>query len=645
MRRPRIYTRLALVAGLLLLPAGFLAGQEVPFARLQSALDGARVADAESSALLVLAQDTVSAHRRDALLALANLAWRIHGDTAAADSYLRTALTLPLPDARSAALLQRARGRLALGDYAGAEQDARAAAAAAVTLRDRLRALAVVGRAVTEPALANATAPVEPERLSPLLAQLMAGVEAAPGDVSVARELVAAAAIARDGPALLAGWHSYYLTYTGGASAGVLGPAGDTLRRVLPTWSPGTDGRAARRSIVLALAGSRFFVPAGYLARLPLPDGSTLAATDPRLREIVDYADYLRRAQLATNDYYRLTALHAANEPAWRDSLDQAARWLWVRFAWSGAVPTFTPAAFAAEAGRRFGLALRFGVTAGYQDAHIGHTLSDAPHTVRQWGHTAAFHFVQLDQMVSNGFLSWFWDGNGADGGWNAADTVVQVRPAYASGPIRAWLSLTDSAERAESDAATAADSAADLARARTTPVAYFPGVEKRLRRVGQETLLDSLRASGLTGDRLREAFVRQLSDETLDYSIFQHEGRHAIDRGLGAFAVKNNDWVAMLARVEFTAKLAQVEFGPNPALAFNGIMTASVGDATPHGRADARLLTGLLEWMKTHEGEIAHLDRAAPLLPQLPLLTPEQLRAACRSLDPLARPGIAAGS
>jgi hypothetical protein len=36
--------------------------------------------------------------------------------------------------------------------------------------------------------------------------------------------------------------------------------------------------------------------------------------------------------------------------------------------------------------------------------------------------------------------------------------------------------------------------------------------------------------------------------------------------------------------------------------------------------------------------GEIAGLDRAAPLLPQLPLLTDAQLRAAFGSLDPFAR-------
>ena len=128
-----------------------------------------------------------------------------------------------------------------------------------------------------------------------------------------------------------------------------------------------------------------------------------------------------------------------------------------------------------------------------------------------QWGHTSAFHFVQLDRMVSNGFLSWFWDGQGADSGWNNSDMVVQVRPSYASHSILAWISLTDSAQRATIDSSVAADSAADLVRARTTPIAFFPSVAHRLERAGERALLDSLRRAGLSGDSLRERFVRQL--------------------------------------------------------------------------------------------------------------------------------------
>jgi hypothetical protein len=237
-----------------------------------------------------------------------------------------------------------------------------------------------------------------------------------------------------------------------------------------------------------------------------------------------------------------------------------------------------------------------------------------------------SFRFVELDHMASNGFLSWFGDGRLADGGWTNPAMVAQVRPSYTLEPSVVWESLTDSAARSALDKSIAADSISDLERARVTPIAYFPSVPRRLDRAGDLTLLDSLRRSGLSGNALREQFVRQLSDETQQFSIFQHEGRHAIDQAMG--------WHV---EAEFTAKLAQVEFGPRAQTAFRGIMTPSVGDGTPHGQADEHVLRGLMDWMARHASHIEHLDRGQPLLPQVPLLTGAQLRAAFRSMDPLA--------
>jgi hypothetical protein len=70
-----------------------------------------------------------------------------------------------------------------------------------------------------------------------------------------------------------------------------------------------------------------------------------------------------------------------------------------------------------------------------------------------------------------------------------------------------------------------------------------------------------------------------------------------------------------------------------------SAIIHPNIGDATPHGRANARVMYGLLKWMRQHTREIRGLDASRPLLPQLPLLTDTQLRAAFRSMDPLARP------
>ena len=341
------------------------ASRDTPYAQTRAALARADVPGAEAAARAVLASDTVIEHRRNALSALANLAWRVHPDTVAADAFVRQSLALT--GARAAALTERARAESAFGNYGAAAADAREALATATSTADRIRALALEARAVIAPALIGNA---DREQLVTVLGQLVLAARETPGEISSARELVTAAAIAQDGPALLAGWRSYYLALTNGGGTNVLAAPRDALERALPHWNRSTDSRPLRRTIVVALADSRFFEPAAYLARQPFPDGSTLAATDARAREIVAYEGFLNAARHATDEFYRLTALHTANESAWRDNLTDAARAAWPQLVWAGEPPRFTFNRFEAEARRRFGLVLRFGSTGNFHDAH-----------------------------------------------------------------------------------------------------------------------------------------------------------------------------------------------------------------------------------------------------------------------------------
>ena len=110
-------------------------------------------------------------------------------------------------------------------------------------------------------------------------------------------------------------------------------------------------------------------------------------------------------------------------------------------------------------------------------------------------------------------------------------------------------------------------------------------------------------------------------------YAISKAPG--APQEGAGQFWFNRNP--------EFTAKLA---FAPEPRLALGAIISASIGDSTPHGKANLAIMKGLVQWMIQHANEIAALDAERPLLPQLDLLTDEQLRAAFRSMDRLADAG-----
>ncbi|HEX5724242.1 MAG TPA: hypothetical protein VFX98_02180, partial [Longimicrobiaceae bacterium] len=396
----------------------------------------------------------------------------------------------------------------------------------------------------------------------------------------------------------------------------------------LPAWR-GRDEPADRRAaLVRALADSRFFDAAAALALEPGPDGATPAAGDPRAAEIVAYAGFLAELERATDEYYRRTALKQGNHRAWRREVTELGRALWPRLAWEGTVPDYFDVRLIEEVDRRFGAVINLGETAGYEDLHMGHRVVDERRTVSQYGREAPVRFVSLDGIVSNGFQSWAWDGNAAHGGWQGRQGIVQVRPGYVGEPRRVWFDLTDPEARRRGDVRIAADSAADAERARTTPVAFFPSVTGRMRRDARQALLDSLRTAGLDGAALEAAFQHALGEAVQESSIFAHEGRHAIDATLGRFSAEE---------LEFRAKLSEVAFAPRPRLALDGIMSAILGDRTPHGRANERIMRGVVEWMKAHAGEIAGLDASAPLLPQLPRLSDEQLRRAFASLDPLA--------
>ena len=65
--------------------------------------------------------------------------------------------------------------------------------------------------------------------------------------------------------------------------------------------------------------------------------------------------------------------------------------------------------------------------------------------------------------------------------------------------------------------------------------------------------------------------------------------------------------------------------------------MSADIGDDSPHGKANLKVVKNLVDWMDRNREAIRGLQANSPLLPQLDLLTDEQMKAAFREMDPLA--------
>jgi hypothetical protein len=624
----------ALLAALLAVPlvASPIAAQDLVAA--DAAFMQQRFPDAAAAYRTVLANGTLD-DRKKAALGVAVIDWKIDGDTARAMRDL-------LPFIRSSKTLTlMSRARLDARNVAGARTAARAAIAAAHDSDERQDAVVALADAASFPYerwCLDSAGPRPRARddstVRSAIVQLRAIAAREPGHIDPSERLVRLAAITGDWRALALGWRSYYVVGRRVANGPLV--RAEAELQLMQNASGANKGSHA----FAALVDSKLFEPAALIAAC----GARVArgalahdalAHDAHTAEIVAYARFLRDVGRVTDAYYQTVARGHGDASVWKAHLDEAGKRLWPRLVWNGSPPAYSLDSLKSDLDRRFSLVSNAGRTAGVTDLHSGHRISSEDREVSQYGRHAHIRFDVLDGMVSNGYQSWAWDGRAAHGGWASDVVIVQVRPRYADGPLKAWRAISDPATAARDAKVLAADSAADIERARKSEIGYFPGVEGRLLRNARLALRDSLVRSGVPAQSVGAAFAQRYGEEVDESSIFAHEGRHAIDRGLHLAD-------STPANLEYRAKLSEIAFAPSPTLALSSILSSTTGDETPHGIADARFLRGLLDWMRKQTLSGAASD--TPLVLRIPELSDEQIRDAARSLDPFAAGDSTAG-
>jgi hypothetical protein len=281
-----------------------------------------------------------------------------------------------------------------------------------------------------------------------------------------------------------------------------------------------------------------------------------------------------------------------------------------------------------------YGLYGQIGETDGHASVHYGHIVQDERRTVEQYGHRAEVGFIALDNMVSNGFNSWLWDGTAAAGGWaSAGPIIVQVRPEYTSGPLSAWSLFNGGRERQRLAERQKERARSDIAAARTKDVVYLPGLGDRLRIQVAQQVGERVKNKAGDGADLRRAFLDEYWRGSFQQSILAHEGRHALDQKLVTGLMRLSD-----SNLEYRAKLSELALADYPRLALLSINDSTIGSGNAHGKANEKVLRAYVEWMRTNSGRIDGFDPALPLLVQVDRLTDEQIRAVARSYDPIAR-------
>jgi hypothetical protein len=255
--------------------------------------------------------------------------------------------------------------------------------------------------------------------------------------------------------------------------------------------------------------------------------------------------------------------------------------------------------------------------------------IEDHDEQVSQYGHAAKIHFMAIDNLISNGFTTWLWDGSAAVGGWTADGVIVHIRPGYVQSPLRAFQQTRDSEARRTLITRGNQLAAEDIAKLKQRPVATLDGLNNRL----QLQVVDRVAAVAHTQSHddagFRRAFLAEYSRANLDQSIVKHEGRHAIDEALGVSGKVEQPVL------EYQAKLSELSLTDYPRMALRNMNRSLEGDG-PHDVAGAKIFEQFRRWMEAHAGQIMGYDPAVPVLAQFDKLSDNQIREVARSLDPL---------
>lgn len=385
---------------------------------------------------------------------LARLAWKYNLEFDEAIGWLEKAA------AREVDLFQTWRERVRLElrreDFDAARRAAEQTAAAAVTGTERQTARAVLAAVVVEEAttLRLAGQPTDQRLVDEALTTLKELARAEPGDLGPSRLLVAAALLGDDPAAVVDGWRSFYHVAPDSPAPNQVAEAGRTLERLMAAWTGAESGAEARAAVVVALADSRFFTEAALVALDPRARDADHARADPTVRQIVAYAHFCRSVEALSNEYYRQTILGTSAYVDFERGLEREAGTLWDALVEPGSPPPTRgfESALNRELGPRFGTDLMLERGNGHRNVKLGHRVIDETRVIEQYGHRAELRFVSLGSMVSNGFRSWAWNNGAQAGGWAVNPTITQVRPAYASDPIRVWRLLTDAEEKTRLD-------------------------------------------------------------------------------------------------------------------------------------------------------------------------------------------------
>jgi hypothetical protein len=455
-----------------------------------------------------------------------------------------------------------------------------------------------------------------------------------PGRPAPAELLIGVSLLLNDGPTMLKAWKSYFFIQDEKNVNEVLLPAYQSLEGILPIWYDRVLTYKDLKSVITALAQSRFYNYATLMIRDLFPSHDRFLQAERSIRLIPAYQEFIEGIASVNKKFYPEIARGKKNyEREYDDAIAAKAKLLWIQFGSAYSLLNYTDSLFFLTIKEKFGAEGYIGHTVGYYGMLMGHVIHHEMKSVNQYGYAATFQYTSVDRMISQDFTTWYGATN--VGGWGTDSSMVQVRGSYLSDPFQRLAWMIDTAEKRKIGQRIADAKSNDMVKCSKDPYADASHLGLSLKYDASVKLFDSLQKAGLQQSELYLVFIAETMRLSIESSVFAHEGRHAIDQLFfkKEFEVMSDD------ERELRAKYSEVIFSSNPKLAFTGsIFGGDLDEKTNHGKANMRFRKSIVGWMEKHKSEIKGIDASKPLLFQFDLLSNQQITSMCLEFDELSK-------
>jgi hypothetical protein len=464
--------------------------------------------------------------------------------------------------------------------------------------------------------------PLQTEEIREALGNLREYYTLEPENLEIARLYFGLSLLLGNRESALEAFRAYFKVPEGVVPHGILADAESLI-------SAGLGSAAEKEKLAQGLALSRFY----DLAIMTLHQYNVDYGRIPALADVVEYFEFLAETKASAFEYFRQKALGNSPDEDYIKNYYTRCIDLWGDLSWENGTPVFYEEGFEEELFKRFGTKMNTGEGGSEICFFAGHTVFHERREIEHYGRKGTITYSSLDYIVGNIYPHWYFGYFGVGGWATNKNEVMSIRTVNFNGnsPLRAFNRLTNEEEREKWLAEISEKSAQDDSVARIRPYELMEGLPERMKFQCYRRLIDSLKPLHADPAALKIHFLSSVDDILVESVIFSHEGRHVLDSYVDyPFNTEMFSWEER----EFRANLSGISFSPDPKL------TVAEGLFVPqdpaHENANRRIIRGLVGWMDGHQAEIAGLDPDRPLLPQLDLLTGEQIVRATRSMDPL---------